>query len=203
MPQWNVLPDDSVIRKTADALLANGISVLVADNREEARQKLQELIPEGSEVMTMTSQTNEATGANELLNESGKYSPVRGKFAAMDPKTQQKEMNALGAAPMYATGSVHAVTQEGQIMVASATGSQLPAYAYAAMNVVWVVGAHKIVKNLDEGFKRIYEYSFPLENERAKKAYGKGSGVNKLLIINKEVNPSRLTMIIVKEALGF
>lgn len=203
MPTWNVLPADQAIQAAAEALTSNGVQVIVVNNQEEAKQKVFELMPEGSEVMTMSSQTNEAIGTYAFINDSGRYAPVKKKLASMDPKTQQQAMNALGAAPPYAIGSVHAVTEDGHVMVASATGSQLPAYAYAATNVVWVVGAQKIVKNLDEGFKRIYEYCLPLENERAKKAYGIGSGVNKILIINKEVKPGRLTMVIVKEVLGF
>ncbi len=99
---------------------------------------------------------------------------------------------------------MHAVTEDGKVLIASNSGSQLPAYAYGSGHVIWVVGAQKIVKNLDEGIKRIYEHSLPLESERARKAYGvPGSAVNKLLIINKEIIPGRITMILTKEKLGF
>jgi len=121
----------------------------------------------------------------------------------MDQKTQKLEMNRLGAAMVYVIGSVHAVTQNGQVMIASASGSQLPAYAYAALNVIWIVGAQKIVANLDEGMKRIYEYVLPLEDARAMKAYNMHSGVNKMLVINKEIFPGRIKMILIKEIVGF
>ncbi len=88
-------------------------------------------------------------------------------------------------------------------MIASASGSQLPAYAYGAGQVIWVVGAQKIVQDLDDGFRRIYDYVLPLEDARARKAYGVGSGVNKLLIINQEKDPSRLKLILVRQKLGF
>ena len=42
-----------------------------------------------------------------------------------------------------------------------------------------------------------------LEDVRAQKAYGVRSGVNKILIINKEVVPDRIVVILVKEKLGF
>ena len=112
-------------------------------------------------------------------------------------------MQKLGAAPEWVVGSVHAVTEEGAVLIASASGSQLPAYAFGSSHVIWVVGAQKLVKNFDEGIKRLYEYSFPLEDERARKVYGMGSGVNKILVINKEWMEGRITMIIVKEKLGF
>jgi hypothetical protein len=69
--------------------------------------------------------------------------------------------------------------------------------------VVWIVGAQKIVPTLDEAMKRLHEYTYPLEDARALKAYGVHSGINKLLIVNREINPKRTTMIIVKENLGF
>ncbi len=95
------------------------------------------------------------------------------------------------------------MTQTGQVLIASNTGSQLSPYAYGARHVVWVVGTQKIVKDFAEGLQRINEYSLPLENERAQQAYGKGSNVSKILIVNKEVQPGRITIILVKEKLGF
>ncbi len=158
----------------------------------------------GSEVMTMTSVTLDAIGLSEEINKAGgKFKPVRDKLYAMDRKTQAREMNRLGAAPEVAVGSVHAITEDGHVLIASATGSQLPAYAYSAGKVIWVAGSQKIVKNTEEGLKRIYDYVFSLEDERARAAYGMGSGVNKLLIVNKEVTPGRMILIVVKDKLGF
>ena len=123
---------------------------------------------------------------------------------AMDSATQGGEMRKLGTAPDWTIGSVQAVTEDGQVVMASNSGSQLPAYAYGAGRVIWVVGVQKIVANLDEALKRIYEYVLPLESERVKVAYGMDkSNVSKLLVINKEIAPERMTVILVKEKLGF
>jgi hypothetical protein len=89
------------------------------------------------------------------------------------------------------------------VLIASNTGSQLPAYVYGARHVIWVVGTQKIVKDVSEGMQRIWEYCLPLEDERAREAYGVGSAVNKLLIIHGEVRPNRITVIFVKAVLGF
>ena len=112
-------------------------------------------------------------------------------------------MAKLGAAPDYVVASVHAITLDGHLLIASNTGSQISSEAYAAGKVIFVAGTQKIVKDIQEGIKRIYEYSYPLEDERAQKAYGIHSGVNKILIINKEIMPERTTVILVKENLGF
>ncbi len=88
-------------------------------------------------------------------------------------------------------------------LLPAATGSQLATYAYGAGAVIWVVGSQKIVPDLDAAFRRIYEYSFPREDERAREAYGIGSGVNKMLVVNREVVPGRISMILVKQEVGF
>ena len=197
------LADSGSVEKTIAALKQNGFDAFLVENAAEAKQKIIELIPQGAEVMTMTSATLDAEGIAKEINESGKFESVRKKLNSMDRKTQGPEMQKLGAAPDWVVGSVHAVTEDGKILVASATGSQLPAYAYGSQHVVWVVGTQKIVENLDEGFKRVYEYTLPLEDARARKVYGVGSSVSKILVVNKESAPGRITIIFVEEKLGF
>ncbi|OGG20184.1 hypothetical protein A3D03_00545 [Candidatus Gottesmanbacteria bacterium RIFCSPHIGHO2_02_FULL_40_13] len=153
--------------------------------------------------MNMSSVTLETLGLDKEINESGRYDAVKPKLAKMDRETQSIEMQKLGSAPVWAVGSVQAITESGQVIIASNTGSQLPAYAYGSAHVIWVVGTQKIVKNLDEGMKRIYDFVLPLETEHMQNLYKMNSNVSKLLIINKEFIAGRLTVIFVKEKLGF
>lgn len=205
MNDWKTIPTEDVIQKTAEALTKNGYTAVVVETAKDAKHKALLMISEGAEVFTMTSVTLDTISLSKEINESGKYKAVRPKLLAMDRDTQASEMQKLGATPDYAIGSVHAVTQEGSLLVASQTGSQLPAYVYGAAHVIWVIGAQKIVKNTSEGMKRIYDYVLPLESERANKAYHitSGSFVSKLLIMNREINPTRAHVILVKETLGF
>ncbi|MBI2019590.1 lactate utilization protein [Candidatus Daviesbacteria bacterium] len=204
MKSWSEPADKKRVSKTVKSLKENGIEAEFVKTGEEAKKMVLDLIPEGSEVMTMSSVTLDTIGLSEEINKKdSRFKPVKEKLYAMDRQSQAKEMNRLGGAPEYALGSVHAVTENGSVTIASNTGSQLGAYAYGALKVIWVVGAQKIVKDTDEGVKRIYEYVLPLEDKRAKKAYGMGSNVSKLLIINKEIQPGRIKLILVGEALGF
>lgn len=201
--EWETLASEESLNKTIDALKANGIEVIYAENKEDAKEKVLSLIPKGVEIMTMTSVTLDTLGLSEILN-SGEYYSVRVKLNSMDKSAEKSEMNKLGAGPDYVVGSIHAITEDGKVVVASNTGSQLPAYVYGAGKVVWIAGTHKIVKDLDEAFKRVYGHSLPLESERAKKAYGiEGSAVNKLLIVNNEVTPKRIFLVLVGEVLGY
>jgi L-lactate utilization protein LutC len=142
-------------------------------------------------------------GVAEEIDKSGRYNSVREKMAMMDRKTQNREMEKLGATPEYMIGSIQAVTETGEIIIASKTGSQISGYAAAAVHVIWVVGTQKIVPTYEDGMERVEYYILPLENARTLKAYGVSSSANKVLVIKKEFKPGRTTMILVKEKLGF
>lgn len=203
MNKWAQIPDQKSLERTVKALLSNGIETIIVENREEAKEKIFQFLPKGAGVMNMTSVTLDTLSISQEINELGNFASVRNKLSQMDSKTQGQEKKRIGAAPQYAVGSVHAVTEDGHVLIASQSGSQLPGYVYGSKKVIWVVGGQKIVKNTEEGIKRIYEYVLPLEDARAQKAYGSGSAVNKLLIFNRETVGGRVTMILVKEKLGF
>lgn len=200
---WAKLADDKTVENTAKALGERGIEVIIVNNGKEAKEKVLELIPKGAEVMDVTSTTLDQIGLSKEIQESGRYKSVRKKIMSVDQKEMRHAMRRMSVAIDYVVGSVHAVTEEGQVVIASNSGSQLAPYVFGAANVIWVVGTQKIVKNLDDAFMRIKEHCFPLEDERMKKTYGMGSGISKILIFEKEVMPNRIKLIFVKENLGF
>jgi L-lactate utilization protein LutC len=191
------------IERTSKALEANGIQTLVAEDRAEAKRLFFELIPEGSEVFLGASVTLEQLGIAADVDQSGRFDAVRPKMYAMNRETQGREIRKLISAPDFAAGSVHAVTEDGHVLIASATGSQLGPYASGAGKVIWVVGAQKIVKDLNDGMRRLNEHVVPLEEEHMQQLYKVGTSVNQMLIVNRAFRPDRITMIIVKEELGF
>lgn len=196
------LASEAQIERVARALEANGMKVLVAENGEEARRLALDLVPQGAEVYANQSKTLEEVGLTAEFDRSGRYNAARPQALSLDRKTQTNEIRKLRSSPDYIVGSVHAVTESGQALTASGGGSQLAPYAYGAAKVIWVVGAQKIVRDLEEGFRRIEEYSYPLEDARMYEAYNAHSSVNKILIVNREA-PGRITVVLVKEELGF
>jgi L-lactate utilization protein LutC len=200
---YSKLASDAQIERAVKALEANGIHTIVAESGEDAKKKLFDLVSAGAEVFISSSTTLNQLGVPSEVDSSGRYDSVRVKLGKMDRNTQNREMQKLGATPEFIFGSVHAVSETGSVIVASASGSQLGPYASTAAKVVWVAGTQKIVPTLDEGMKRLQEYTYPLEDARALKTYGVNSGINKMLVINKEITPGRITMILVKENLGF
>jgi L-lactate utilization protein LutC len=195
--------DETQVRRAIEALAGNGINVVRARDKAEARQIVLDMVPAGANVHHGASQTLDASGISAELDASGRYDPIGPRAWSMDRATQGAEIRRLTAAPDIMLGSVHAVTETGSLMVASMGGSQLGPYVSGAGKVILVVGRQKIVADLDEGMRRINEYALPLEDARAQAAYGIHSAVNKILIINREVFPGRITVVLVDEALGF
>jgi hypothetical protein len=188
--------------RTAAALAGRGFNPEVADSAEHARQLVLEVIPEDAEVHLALSETLRELGVASEIDESGRYDSVRSRLNALDRQTQSREMRKLGAAPDYIVGSAHAVTDDGEIIVGSGSGSQLGAYAYAGGNVILVIGHQKLVRDLDEGLRRVREYSLPREYARMQAAGFPGSLLAKTLIIHHEPS-GRINVILVPKTLGF
>jgi YkgG family uncharacterized protein len=200
--RFTELPDDETLQATVVALEEHGFSVEVVDDFDAARAAVLARIPEGSSVMTNTSVTLEETGIADAINNGGPYDSARSKMMGLDYETQAKEMKAIAGQAEFALGSVHAVTRDGALLIASASGSQLAAYAWGAANVIFVVGAQKLVPNAEAGRERILEHSLKLEDARAYAAYGQNSFVGKILEIHQEM-PGRIHVVVIRQSVGF
>jgi hypothetical protein len=200
--RFTALPDEHTLATTVVALEEHGFSVEVVDDLDAARQAVLARIPHGASVMTNTSMTLTEAGIADAINDGGPYDSARNKMAQLDYATQLQEMKEIGGQPDYALGSVHAVTLDGALVIASASGSQLASYAWGAANVIFVVGAQKLVSSAEEARERIVEHSLPLEDARAYAAYGQNSQVGKILEIRQE-NPGRIHVVLVRQSVGF
>jgi hypothetical protein len=201
--EFSRLASKQQIRAVASALEHLGITVGVVDSGEEARAAVRSILPVGAEVFNNTSRTLEVIGVAEDIERSGLYQPLRPRLYRMDREMQGREIRQLSATPDWVVGSVHAVTEQGSLLIASASGSQLGPIVSGAGRVILVIGGQKVVPDFNTGLRRLYEYCFPLEDRRAKEAYGVSSGVNNILVINKATAPGRTTAILVNESLGF
>ena len=193
--------DAERLEQTAKALVARGFIAEVARDVAHAKELVLGLLPEGAEVHSALSETLKELGITQLIDESGRFDSLRRRLAAMDRKTQAREMRKLGAAPDYIVGSAHAITDDGIILVGSGSGSQLGAYAYAAGSVILVVGHQKLVRDLAEARRRLVEYCLPREFARMKSAGYAGSVLAKTLTLEKEFG--RVRVILVPASLGF
>ncbi len=200
--RFTALPDDQTLATTVVALEEHGFSVDVVDDLDAARETVLALIPEGASVMTNTSVTLQETGIADAIDGGEPYDSARTRMSALDYATQLQEMKAIAGQPDYALGSVHAITPEGTLVIASASGSQLASYGWGAANVIFVVGAQKLVPSLEAARERIVEHSLKLEDARAYAAYGQNSYVGKVLEIHQE-QPGRIHVVLIRQSIGF
>jgi hypothetical protein len=191
------------IDRTAAALQANGFNVILVKDGVEATATALSLIPDGVSVFDGSSVTLEKIGLSNEIATSTRFNAVRPKLLELYAAGDRDGMRLIGAAPDYMVGSIHAITETGEVVVGSGSGSQLGPYAYSAAKVIWVVGHQKLVGTLDEGLQRVREYTYPKESERLQSLYGMQAMLNKILIVNKEHVPDRVTVILVREELGF
>jgi LUD domain len=191
------------LERAAAALTAKNFAVEILDDAAAARTRIKGLIPEGASVFTGASETLRLSGIEEDINNSGRYDAIRSRSRTMDRATQRDEIWRLMSTPDVIVGSVAAVTETGSLVIASASGSQLPGYAGAAARVIWVVGAQKVVPDLPAALRRVEDHCLPLENDRAMKVYGRPSALNRVLILNAEPEPGRGTVLLLRQAIGF
>lgn len=201
---WTSTPDEKELKQVVENIKLRGINVILVNNKSEALERIKKIIPRGSSV---------ANGGSTTLNEIGfvdylkdvKHGWINLHEEALKEKEMSKQVDLRRkmATADYFLGSVNAISKNGELVACDATGSRVTAYPFAAKNLILVAGFQKIAQNLDDAFKRIREHVFPLENERAKKAYGSGSTIGKCIVIEHEVFKGRTTLILVKENLGF
>jgi len=185
------------------ALRANGFTAELLDDAAAARARIQELIPEGAGVFTGASETLRLSGIAQDIEEGDHYQAIRPRVLKMDRATESDQIRRLAATPDVFVASVTAVTETGSLVIASGSGSQLPACAGGAAKAIWVVGAQKVVPDLSTALRRVEEHALPLETARAQAVYGQPSAVNRLLVLNAEPQPGRGTVLLLREAIGF
>lgn len=196
-------PEEKIQRR-AESLRQNGFTVQIVDTVKDAKQLVESLLPLDKTIFTVSSKTVELSGLGESIDgPASKYRSLRKEIAKLDRATQFREQVKLGAAPDVVVGSVHAITESGHVFIASATGSQLGAYASGAERVIWIVGSQKLVGSFEDAMRRLQLYSYPLEDARMREAYNMPSAVAKVLMVNKEFVPGRITIVLVRESVGF
>jgi len=193
--------NDEALSRAAKGLAERNYTVHVVDTVVDARALVRGLLPRDKAIFTAVSETLRISGIQADVDTSGEFTSVRADLADVDP-ADIRTMIAMGATPDVIVGSVHAVTEDGVLVAASASGSQLGPYAAGAERAIWVVGAQKVVPDLDTALRRVWNYSYPREHDRHRRN-GHRSFVGKLLVMEREFLPGRGTVVLVREEIGF
>ncbi|HEV3406571.1 MAG TPA: LUD domain-containing protein [Candidatus Dormibacteraeota bacterium] len=193
---------EAELEALAGRLRERNFEVVIVQNGEEAKAEVMKRIPEGAKVHSGKSKTLEDAGLFKEFMENERYDFVRRTTMKMDQRTQRDEMRKLGAAPDVMVNSAHAVTEAGQIVITSASGSQIGPIASGAGKLILVIGAQKIVPDLDTAFRRIEEYVFPYEDARLREVLGVGTQITRTLILERDFVPGRTTIVLVRDPIG-
>lgn len=203
---YKALPSAEVIKKTMAALTANHISVQLVENTKHALVALRQLLPPGADIMTGGSVTLEKIGFVDLLkSKKHPWRNLKDVLLAEKDASRQLILRKKSTLADYFIGSVHAITETGQTITVSASGSQIPSYAYSSNTVIWVVGAQKIVPTLEDGLARIRHYVLPLENQHMKNKGLPGSNISMMLVYESAAwqRSRNIHLILINEAVGF
>jgi L-lactate utilization protein LutB len=197
-------PDDETIEETVANLEENGFEVVVVDSADEALDTLQSHVPAGASVMNGHSTTLEEIGFVDYLSEGDhEWESLPDEIWSIDDDEKRQAARRESQTADYFLGGINAIAQTGELVAADRSGSRVGAYPFAAANVVVVSGVNKIVPTLSDALDRLESVAYPLENERAKEAYGVDSAIAKQLIFRQELDEGRTTVVLVRERLGY
>jgi hypothetical protein len=194
--------NEADVESLAANLRNRNFEVVIVDSAADAKAAVMERIPQGAQVHSGKSKSLEDAGLFKELMESEKFDFIRKRTLKMDRRAQAHEIRKLGAAPDVMLGSVQAVTEAGQLVVTSASGSQIGPYASGAGRLILVIGSQKIVPDLESAFRRMEEYVFPWEDARLRETLGIGTMITRTLIIERDYYPGRTTVILVRDPIG-
>ena len=193
---------EETLQRVVSKLRERNIEGVVVDTGADARQLVLERLPQGAEVHSGKSKTLQEAGIFDVLQDPNRYDALRPRYLKMDRQTQGREIRKLIAAPDYMVGSVNAITEDGILVAASATASQLGPYAATAGKVILVVGSQKIVPDLNTALRRVHDYVLPWEDAQVRQMLPAGSFVGKILIVEREWVAGRLAVILVRQPIG-
>jgi hypothetical protein len=189
---------------------------LYCDDKERAAEKILEIIPISSSVGISGSLTLDQLGIVERLESRG--NKVFSQYKSGISRDESLELRRLGAQADYYLASANAISEKGELVFFSGYGNRIAGISYAK-NVIIISGINKLTANLGEAIKRAREYATPLNCKRLNwDTPCLKDGICRkeiclfpeykrmccqILIIEAEIAPDRLKVILVGENLGF
>jgi len=196
---------DDRVNRTRAGLAERGFEAHVVANGSEALELIKDLIPDGASVMNGSSRTLDQIGFVEYLKSGAHpWRDLHAEILAEDDETERARLRKQSVLADAYLGSVHALTEAGELVIASASGSQLPGIVFTADLVVLVASTKKIEADLASALGRLREHVHPLEDARMKSTGAPGSVISKILIYERHPGWGRtIHVILVSEDLGF
>ncbi len=202
--KWNRMPSDEHVARTVAAVRQRGVSVIQARDAAAALETLKSVVPAHAEVMNGSSTTLIEIGYEGFVkSDQSSWQNLHDTITTEDDAEKRHELRRKSVTADYFISGVNAIAQSGELVACDRTGSRVGAWPFAAKHLILVSGVNKIVETLDDALQRVWEYAFPLENARVKKASNSSSQVGKCVILHNEAAKDRIVLILVDEALGY
>ena len=202
--RWSRIPDDATIERTVAAIEARNIRVILADTAEDALRTVVDLIPEGAEIMYASSTTLVEMGFDRVLRENRKgWRDYHAVITAENDAGKRHALRRKSVAADYFLSGVQAIVESGEVVGCDKSGSRMGAWPHAAAHLILVSGVNKIVPTVEDALRRCREYALPLENQRAKRVYGTPSYIGKHVILDREDTDGRISLVLIREPLGY
>ena len=191
------------ISRTIEALAARNVDAVLAASREAALARLRELVPEGSEVFVNTSETLDAIGYTEYMHGNDRYINLHDQMMSQPDPASQREFRRKTTTADYFVGSVQAIAETGEIVIASGSGSQIGAYSYGARRVILVAGTQKICPTLSDAESRTRGFTLERHDRWLEGRGVAPTPIGKYLVIEHEPVVGRISMVLIPESIGW
>ena len=195
--------DDAQVQRTLEALAARNFEAEVFESSAQALEALKGLIPEGAQIFTGTSETLDSIGYTDFVHHNPIYNNLHDEIDSEPDQAKQRDLRRRATIVEYCVGSVQAISETGEIVIASASGSQIGAYAYGAKHLILVAGTQKICPSLTDAIARVRGHTVEKHDQWLA---GRGRGpapIGKLLILEHEIAAGRVQVVLIKENLGW
>jgi hypothetical protein len=193
-------------QRAAEGLKNRRFEPIMVESGAKALELIKTLIPKGASVMNGSSVTLEQIGYIDYLK-SGQHgwNNLKEKILAEQDPAKRGELRKQSVISDYYLGSVSALSETGEMVFGSNTGSQMPHLVFTSPNLILVVGAQKITPTLEVALARLRNHVAHLEDEHMKQLYGQGTTHNKTVILHGEsvMMKRSVKVLLVNEKLGF
>jgi len=185
-------------------------------SKKEAADKILAMIPQAASVGISGSVTLAQLGIVSLLEERG--NEVFNQYKSGITRQESLQLRRRGTEADYYLASANAISCGGELVFFSGYGNRISGITYAK-NVIIACGINKITATCEEAIKRAREYATPLNCQRLNwntPCFKDGICRKEIclfpdykrmccqiLIIEAEVLPDRLKVVLIGENLGF
>lgn len=208
------------IQKVLDALKRNNMNAVLVQTKEEALQHVASLLSPGQTIGAGGSVTLKECGIDALMK-SGSYRFLERYDPSLSEEERKQNTLLCYDADWYFT-SANAITEDGELYNVDGYGNRVSAICCGPKRIIVVAGVNKLVKNREEAILRVKRIAAPKNTVRLNKKtpcaklghcicdtpdfFGCSSPERicaQYVFTAYQRDPSRITVILVNESLGY